>query len=171
MYLGIHNTGIADPGNLYVDPDSTHRCLAVRLYCLGGLTESLERAREEVELRRSEAEEARRKLNTLERDRDRLDQQVADLGKQVVVLVREVEAARAGVSSFSSPPMSMDTSSTEAVVEARLLSFRDIAELQQRNIELLAVVRELSANRDQTEAILVEEKTAEVRHELDTALR
>jgi hypothetical protein len=46
--------------------------------CAGGLTESLERAREEVELRRSEADEARRKLNTLERDRDRLDQQVTD---------------------------------------------------------------------------------------------
>jgi nucleoprotein TPR len=139
---------------------------------IGGLTESLERAREEVELRRSEADEARRKLNTLERDRDRLDQQVADLGKQVIVLVREVEAARAGVPSSSvNPPAAIDTSSTEAVLETRLLTFRDIAELQQRNIELLAVVRELSANRDQTEANLVEEKTAEVRHELDTALR
>jgi hypothetical protein len=125
-----------------------------------------------VELRRSEADEARRKLNTLERDRDRLDQQVSDLGKQVAFLVREVEAARGGgIPSAGSPLRSLDTSSTEAVLEARLLTFRDIAELQQRNIELLAVVRELSANRDQTEANLVEEKTAEVRHELDTALR
>ncbi len=41
----------------------------------------------------------------------------------------------------------LDTSSTEAVVEARLLNFRDVAELQERNIQLLAVVRELSANR------------------------
>ncbi len=33
------------------------------------------------------------------------------------------------------------------MVEARLLNFRDVAELQERNIQLLAVVRELSANR------------------------
>ena len=72
---------------------------------------------------------------------------MADLGKQVTSLVMEVEAARGGRPSLSSPSRPLDTSSTEAVVEARLLNFRDVAELQERNIQLLAVVRELSANR------------------------
>jgi nucleoprotein TPR len=137
---------------------------------LGGLTENLEGAREEVELRRREAEEARRNLSSVEKDRDRLEQQVSDLGRQISVLVREVESARAGVQSFD-PIQSMDTSSTESVIEGRLLSFRDISELQKRNIELLAVVRDLGSNRDQAESALVQEKTAEVRCELESALR
>ena len=137
---------------------------------LGGLTENLEAAREEVELRRREAEEARRTVNSLEKDRDRLDQQVSDLGRQTSVLVREVEAARSGGQTVE-PLQTLDMSSTESVIESRLLTFKDVSELQQRNIELLAVVRQLSENRDQAESNLVQEKTAEVRQELDTALR
>ena len=48
------------------------------------------------------------------------------------------------------------------MIEARLLTYRDVAELQQRNIELIAVVRQLSESRDQAESSLIEEKTAEV---------
>ena len=43
--------------------------------------------------------------------------------------------------------------------------------LQERNMELLAVVRELSSQHEQHESSLVEEKTAELRQELDTAMR
>ena len=137
---------------------------------LGGLTENLEAAREEVELRRREAEEARRAVNTLEKDRDRLEQQVSDLGRQTAVLVKEVEAARCG-GQVVEPLQTLDMSTTESVIDGRLLTFRDVTELQQKNIELLAVVRQLSENRDQAESTLVQEKTAEVRQELDTALR
>ena len=65
----------------------------------------------------------------------------------------------------------MDTSSVDAVIEARLLTFTDVSEIQQRNIELLAVVRELSAGQEAAEQTRIEEKTAEVKQELDTALR
>ena len=137
---------------------------------LGGLTKNLDAAREEVVLRRREAKEAKRNLSSCEEKKDRLEQQVSDLGRQITVLVREVEVARAGVQSFE-PIQSMDTSTSESVIEGRLLSFRDVSELQTRNIELLAVVRDLSSNRDQAESALVEEKTAEVRCELESALR
>ena len=140
---------------------------------VGGLTESLESAREEVELRRSEAEEARRRLAGVERDRDRQAQQASDLGRQVTTLVREVEASRGGAKSSlmdtSSQPV--DTSNVNSLIEGRLLTFRDVAELQERNIELVAVVRELSAQHEAQESSLVEEKTAELRQELDTAMR
>ena len=140
---------------------------------VGGLTESLESAREEVELRRSEAEEARRRLAGVERDRDRQAQQASDLGRQVTTLVREVEASRGGAKSSlmdtSSQPL--DTSNVNSLIEGRLLTFRDVAELQERNIELVAVVRELSAQHEAQESSLVEEKTAELRQELDTAMR
>ena len=95
---------------------------------------------------------------------------MSDLGRQITCLVREVEAARSGVPSFHLPE-SVDTSSSDSVIEGRLLTFKDVSELQERNIQLLTVVRELSANREQEESTLVEEKTAEVRQELDTALR
>ena len=61
---------------------------------VGGLTEQLEKAREEAELRRHEAGEAKRASKGLENDRARLETMAADLGKQVAVLVREVEASR-----------------------------------------------------------------------------
>merc|ERR1712240_743093 len=50
-------------------------------------------------------------------------------------------------------------------------TFHNVVELQQKNIELLAVVRELSAGQEAAEASRLEEKTAELRQELDTALR
>ena len=65
----------------------------------------------------------------------------------------------------------MDTSNVDSVIEARLLNFNDVSEIQQRNIELLAVVRELSAGQEAAEQTRIEEKTAEVKQELDTALR
>jgi len=141
---------------------------------VGGLTEQLESAREEVELRRSEAEEARRRLNTVERERNRLELQVTDLGKQVTTLVKDVDTGR-GAGRRQSPrerqQQQMDTASADSVIEGRLLTFHNVAELQQKNIELLAVVRELSAGQEAAEASRLEEKTAEVRQELDTALR
>jgi len=132
---------------------------------VGGLTENLELAREEVELRRSEAGEAQRKLLVIEREKCRLEQQVSDLGKQVTTLVS------GKVGSQQSHSRQMDTSSVDSVIENRLLTFAEVSELQQRNIELLAVVRELSAGQEAAEQTRIEEKTAEVKQELDTALR
>ena len=66
---------------------------------------------------------------------------------------------------------SIDTSSVDSVIEGRLLTFSEESELQQRNIELLAVVRELSAGQEAAEQSKIEEKTAEVKQELDTAIR
>ena len=138
---------------------------------VGGLTENLESAREEVELRRSEAGEAKRRLLVVEAEKERLSQQVSDLGKQVTTLL--TGSSSSGASNMSRPSQSrssMDTTSVDSVIEARLLSFKDVCELQQRNIELLAVVRELSAGQEAAEQTKIEEKTAEVKHELELVL-
>ena len=38
------------------------------------------------------------------------------------------------------------TGDADSVISRRLVTFRDVRELQQRNAELLAVIREMSAN-------------------------
>lgn len=123
---------------------------------VGGLTENLESAREEVELRRAEAGECKRQLGQLLKEKERAEQQVTDLGKQVSTLVQ----TRGGRSSRHQH--AVDPSSADSVIEGRLLTFSDISELQQRNIELVAVVRELSAGQESAEQSKIEEKTAEV---------
>ena len=102
-----------------------------------------------------------------------MEPQVTDLGKQVTTLVRDVDGGR-GSGRRQSPRERQqqqvdNTASADSVIEGRLLTFHNVAELQQKNIELLAVVRELSAGQEAAEASRLEEKTAEVRQELDTA--
>ena len=77
--------------------------------------------------------------------------QVSDLGNQVTVLLREVESAR-----FGGRPMPVDVDDVlemsggdkdaDAVITKRLVTFKDVRELQQRNVELLAVIREMSTD-------------------------
>ena len=59
----------------------------------------------------------------------------------------------------------------EGVINNRLLTFRDVDELQKKNIELLAVVRELSSNKEAIEDRLVQEKMSELRQELEMAMQ
>lgn len=72
----------------------------------------------------------------------------------MTVLLREVESARFGgrpmpddssheMSSLNNSSFSGDA---DSVISKRLVTFRDVRELQQRNAELLAVIREMSAN-------------------------
>ena len=84
----------------------------------------------------------------IEREKCRLEQQVSDLGKQVTTLVS------GKVGSQQSHSRQMDTSSVDSVIENRLLTFAEVSELQQRNIELLAVVRELSAGQVSSQGCL-----------------
>jgi hypothetical protein len=65
-----------------------------------------------------------------------------------VVLVREVDAWKHGCAppslNLSNSYESYAGQSASQVLTTRLLPFRDVDELQKRNLELLAVVRELS---------------------------
>jgi len=144
------------------------------------LTDQLEEARQEYEFRKRDAVDARRNLDRVNREKERLAQQVTDLGKQVTALVRDVEATRRQQHYGSSSPLASHHSSSfvgdhvtdsETVINERLLTFHGVHELQQRNIELLAIVRELTASQETAESQLVEEKTAELRSELEKTTR
>ena len=72
----------------------------------------------------------------------------------MTVLLREVESARFGgrpmLDDSSYETLNLNNSSlsgdADSVISRRLVTFRDVRELQQRNAELLAVIREMSAN-------------------------
>jgi nucleoprotein TPR len=142
------------------------------------LTEQLEEARQEYEFRTRDAADARRNVERVNRENERLAQQVNDLGKQVAALVRDVEASRRQYGSpalnqshhqsFSSSTAAADQSMDgESIINDRLLTFHSVHELQQRNLELLTITRELTRSQEAAESQLVEEKTAELRAELE----
>ena len=74
-------------------------------------------------------------------------------------MIKEVEEARGRKvvsdkeGSFVSSTTPVDATTAEAVVSGRLVLFRTIEELQLRNRELLAVVRELSEQKELEEQV------------------
>nr|XP_045610228.1 nucleoprotein TPR-like [Procambarus clarkii] len=124
----------------------------------------------ELEKQRSEADEARRRTNYLDRENKRLDSQMKDLSKQVTILVSQVEAARAGLPPPSIPKDSSRSPSVAGdVISQRLVGFRDINELQEQNRSLRTSLRELSEQMEASEHSAVDEKTKELKEELDAA--
>ena len=85
------------------------------------------------------------------------------LSLYIKVLLKECEEARGGVASTThdtSHDLSSDNiSSSSHVISAHLVEFRNIEELQEQNQKLLAVVRELSEERERQEAETVDEQT------------
>ncbi|XP_037089681.1 nucleoprotein TPR-like [Pollicipes pollicipes] len=112
------------------------------------LTDSNDEALRELGTARSQADDAMRQLRTAQRERARLAAQCDDLSTQVRVLLKEVEEARGGFVTTrrdqAEAELDADSSSARQLISQRLVTFRDLEELQARNQELLAVVRELS---------------------------
>ena len=134
----------------------------------------MQREKESHETGRVEVDGLKRRLAAAGREKDRSQKQIKDLGVQVTTLVREVEAARFGRTTknegiLSSPGGSHATSTVaDGVISERLVTFRDVSELQQKNVELLAVIREMAVNQEKAESQLVEEKTADLKRELES---
>ncbi|XP_059479259.1 nucleoprotein TPR-like isoform X2 [Neocloeon triangulifer] len=103
---------------------------------------------QELEVVKEEALQARRNVGLIQREKQRMQNQIDDLSRQVVVLLREVEALNSrrptSRSSFSESYMDYSRMTPSEMLSHRLVPFRDIEELQTRNIELLAAIRELS---------------------------
>ena len=128
---------------------------------------------ESHELETVEKETIKRKLAVANRENERAQKQMKDLSTQVVTLVREVEAARFGRTTrdqniLTSPGGSQaSTTVADGVISERLVSFHDVSELQQKNVELLTVIREMALNQEKAETQLVEQKTADLKRELE----
>lgn len=92
-------------------------------------------------------------LGVATRENARLKKELADLGRQVCHLLREIEQLRSGSSSNISTDQDMsDSLSSADIITKRLVTFSDIAELQNNNQRLLALVRELSERQEEAES-------------------
>ncbi|XP_065184062.1 nucleoprotein TPR-like [Sycon ciliatum] len=110
----------------------------------------------ECERLRQEADDSVRLSSQLKRENARMEVRCKDTSQQVRVLLREVEQARGGLSTTSAFDTTLsqindDVTSSDEVISAQLVSFRNIEELQIQNEKLLAVVRELSEKQEEDE--------------------
>ena len=119
----------------------------------------------------------RKSMSAMERENSRLKTQTRDLALQIKSLVKEVETSR-GNYSFADPDESSvvpDVTSSPSelsssrVITDRLVTFRNIDELQAQNQHLLAVVRELSEAQEKAEKELSENKLKDIREALEAA--
>lgn len=104
-----------------------------------------------VQQARDDLDNCRRSEGGLKRENDRLKKERVDLSRQVCHLLREVENARIGVTSSISNDS--DYHNSEDVISKSLVTFSDIASLQDKNQKLLAVVRKLSAKQEEAEKL------------------
>ncbi len=115
------------------------------------ISSRLEEAMVEIRELEGEARIARMEKDSAEREVTSLKQTAADLGLQVQILLRQQLKDNLGRGSSGAAivpaddfPSSGGSVEPSAVISQHLVSFRDVAELQQRNEQLLRVVRKLS---------------------------
>nr|CAI5828373.1 unnamed protein product [Callosobruchus analis] len=107
----------------------------------------------EVQQLREANAECKRLEGVTIRENERLKKDVADLSRQVVHLLQEVEHSRTGSSSTSTDNETNDSVSSADIITKKLVTFNDIAELQDTNRKLLALVRELTERQEEAEMI------------------
>ncbi|XP_076826179.1 nucleoprotein TPR-like isoform X2 [Clavelina lepadiformis] len=152
------------------------------LITISQLTKQTDEASMEFQQLRQEADDAVRRSAHLNNDNVKLRKEANDLSKQVCFLLKEIEETR-GRQIIMSPQKHGDSSllvvnedgscndvsSTSELISQTLVTFKDIAELQEQNQKLLGVIRELSEDRENAEQEGVDEKTRVLQTELESA--
>ena len=120
------------------------------------LTKRLEDAIGERRTLEAAALNGKKGQQRLLKERKALEQQTEDLSRQVQVLLKEVEDIKAGRGAVSTraPHPSVPAVSSGSVIDAsnviteHLVTFHDIKEIQEQNIRLLAVSRQLGEDNE-----------------------
>lgn len=76
-----------------------------------------------------------------------------DLSRQVCHLLQIIEQARGGKGVMNDDSMITSDMSGNDVITKRLVTFGDIQELQQNNVQLLAIVRDLTTKVEEMDEI------------------
>ncbi|XP_011301181.1 nucleoprotein TPR [Fopius arisanus] len=98
------------------------------------------------------ADEAARLSSHQTRENQRLKTELSDLARQVCFLLKEVQESRTGTRLPTGDETAMETDlASSQLISKRLVTFRDIEELQENNQKLLSIVRTLSTRQEEIE--------------------
>ncbi|XP_058890821.1 nucleoprotein TPR-like isoform X3 [Acipenser ruthenus] len=140
---------------------------------VASLSAKLEQAMKEVHRLQKDSDEANKRSSVLERDNQRAELQLTDMSQQIRVLLIELEEARGNHvirDDVGEEVSSADISSTSEVISQRLVTYRNIEELQQQNQRLLVALRELGEAQEKEEQETTSSKVAELQLNLEKAL-
>ncbi|KAG6796804.1 nucleoprotein TPR [Apis mellifera caucasica] len=119
------------------------------------------------------ADEANRIAKHHTKENQRLKTELSDLARQVCFLLKEVQENRSGTTiqtnEFSNS-MDMDNLASSEIISKKLVTFKDIEELQENNQKLLSIVRTLSSRQEEIERATDEINSGEMKEKLDRYL-
>ncbi|XP_051174649.1 nucleoprotein TPR-like isoform X2 [Leptopilina boulardi] len=115
-----------------------------------------------------QTEEANKIANIHTRENQTLKTQLSDLARQVCFLLKEIQELRTGHTIHSNDiSMESDDLTSSQIISKKLVTFRDIEELQQNNQKLLTIVKTLSARQEEFERVANESTCEEMKEKLD----
>ncbi|KAI8486327.1 hypothetical protein Bbelb_358260 [Branchiostoma belcheri] len=143
------------------------------LQTINKLSQKLDTTALECEQLRAEVDDSRRRTSHLTRENERLSTRAVDLSQQVRVLLKEVEEARGGhvASGEAEVSSSADVATSSQVISQKLVTFRSIEELQERNEQLLTLMREMSAEHERAEKETTDTRIQELERQLEMSLQ
>jgi len=129
------------------------------------LSSQLDLVMEENTKSKSEIVNLKKNLGVLERENERLKGQMSDLARQVKCLLTEVERGSNVVPDIDNQQLVRvgDEGGAQNVISRTLVTFKNVDELQQQNVRLLAVVRELSEAQEKNDRDMQEKSVKEIR--------
>nr|XP_050852779.1 nucleoprotein TPR-like isoform X1 [Vespula vulgaris] len=118
------------------------------------------------------ADEANRITKHHTKENQRLKSELADLARQVCFLLKEVQESRVGNSIHTNEYSTMNTDdlASSQIITKKLVTFKDIEELQENNQKLLSIVRTLSSRQEEMERATDEINSGEMKEKLDRYL-
>ncbi|XP_026667646.1 nucleoprotein TPR-like [Ceratina calcarata] len=119
------------------------------------------------------ADESSRIAKHHTKENQRLKMELSDLARQVCFLLKEVQESRSGTtinaSEFSNS-MEIDNLASAEIISKKLVTFKDIEELQENNQKLLSIVRTLSSRQEEIEKATDEINSGDMKEKLDRYL-
>ncbi|XP_072763769.1 nucleoprotein TPR isoform X2 [Anoplolepis gracilipes] len=134
------------------------------------LTSRLDELLAENQRLQESSDEANRLAKHHTTENQKLKTELADLARQVCYLLKEVQESRTDTRVESrdlSSSMDTDDILSSQIISKKLVTFKDIEELQENNQKLLAVVRALSSRQEEIERATDQINSGEMKEKLD----
>ncbi|XP_066587232.1 nucleoprotein TPR isoform X2 [Prorops nasuta] len=114
---------------------------------------------------------AERIANHHTKENQQLKTQMTDLARQVCFLLKEVQESRSGSTVRNNDlnnSMETDDLASSHIISKKLVTFRDIEELQENNQKLLSIVRTLSSRQEEIERATDEINSGAMKEKLES---